>query len=242
MFLPDGEDPDSLIQKQGKQAFEQLIAEALPLSDFLFQQLLSKVDMSTSDSKSKLAQLAIPLLEQLPESVFRQMMDEKLINLLGIEKEGLKKLLPRSQEQNKNKIKQKATPMRLAISVLLQHPNVAFDLPLFPEFQEMNLPGLPLLNSLLEICRNSPNITTGQLLEHWRDAPEYKQLQTLAIWENNIDDDNYEAFFLDTLENFLNLHLQYKIEYLKQKARTGNALTSEETQQLAALLVEQKQH
>ena len=242
MFLADGEDPDSYVQKEGKEAFENMIEHALPLSDFLFQHLLSQVDMSIADSKAKLAQLAIPLMNKLPDTVFRQMMEERLITLLGIEKEGLNKLLPTAKTAYRTDKKQKVTPMRLAISVLLQHPSIAYGLPEFPEFKEMNLPGLSLLNSLLEICRSTPNISTGQLLEHWRDKPESKQLNKLAVWQNDITEESYEAFFLDTLENFLNLYLVNKIEFLKQKARSGQALTSAETQQLALLLVEQKQN
>ena len=241
MFVAEGEDPDSLIQKEGKQAFELLIEQALPLSDFLFQHLLTQVDMSNRDNKAKLAQLAIPLISKMPESVFRQMMKERMIVLLGVDEDGLKKLLPDPQKINNNDNKQKVTPMRLAISLLLQHPNVAYDLPEFPEFKEMNLPGLNLLNSLLEICRITPNITTGQLLEHWREKPEYKQLNKLAVWQNNIGESEYEAYFFDTLESFLNSHINNKIELLKQKERSGMALTSEERKQLISLLLEQKQ-
>lgn len=242
MFLADGEDPDSMVQKEGKEAFEKQIEQALPLSDFLFQHLLTQVDMTSSDSKAKLAQLAIPLIGKLPETAFRQMMENRLIKLLGIEQEGLKKLLPSAQKTNNKDKKPKVTPMRLAISLLLQHPSVAYGLPEFPEFQELKLPGLNLLNSLLDICRVTPNITTGQLLEHWRGMPEYQQLNKLAVWQNDVKEENYEEVFLDYLESFLNLYINNKIEFLKQKARTGVALTSEETQQLASLLVEQKQH
>jgi len=242
MFLADGEDPDSYVQKEGKEAFENLIEQAIPLSDFLFQHLLNQVDMSIADSKAKLAQLAIPLISKLPETVFRQMMEGRLIALLGIDKEGLNKLLPAATANSKIDKKQKVTPMRLAISVLLQHPGIAYGLPEFPEFKEMTLPGLSLLNSLLEICRTTPNITTGQLLERWREKPESKQLNKLAVWKNDIKEEYYEAFFLDTLENFLNFHLTNKIEFLKQKARSGQALTNAETQQLALLLAEQKQN
>lgn len=242
MFLADGEDPDSFVQKEGKENFEHLIGQSLPLSDFLFQQLLLQVDMSSSDSKSKLAQLAIPLISQLNESIFRQMMEERLTKLLGIELEGLQKLLPQKESNSKPAIKNKTTPMRLAISLLLQHPNIAYGLPNFPEFKEIQLPGLSLLNSLLDICRMSPNITTGQLLEHWRETPQSKQLNQLAVWQNDVKEDKHEDLFLDILENFLNLHLNNKIEHLKQKARSSDALTIEETQQLAILLSEQKQN
>jgi DNA primase len=241
MFLADGEDPDSFVQKEGKENFEHLVSQSMPLSDFLFQQLLAQVDMSSSDSKSKLAQLAIPLISQLNESTFRQMMEERLTKLLGIEQEGLQKLLPKKDSVIKKTIKNKTTPMRLAISLLLQHPKVAYGLPDFPEFKLLQLPGLTLLNSLLDICRDSPNITTGQLLEHWRETPQSNQLNQLAVWQNDIKEDKYEDLFLDILEKFLNLHLNNKIEHLKQKARSSDALTNEETQQLAILLSEQKQ-
>ena len=198
--------------------------------------------MSSSDSKSKLAQLAIPLIGRLNESTFRQMMEERLTKLLGIELEGLQKLLPKEENVNKKVQKNKTTPMRLAISILLQHPEIAYGLPEFPEFKEIQLPGLTLLDSLLDICRNSPNITTGQLLEHWRETPQSKQLNQLAVWQNDVQEDNYEDLFLDILENFLNVHLNNKIEFLKQKARSNDALTAEETQQLAILLSEQKQN
>ncbi|PKF61913.1 DNA primase [Psychromonas sp. psych-6C06] len=242
MFLADGEDPDSFVQKEGKESFERLIGQSLPLSDFLFQQLLAQVDMSSSDSKTKLAQLAIPLISRLNTSIFRQMMEERLTKLLGIELEGLQKLLPKEQGDEKKTVKNKTTPMRLAISILLQHPNIAYGLPEFPEFKEIQLPGLNLLNSLLDICRVNPNITTGQLLEHWRETPESKQLNQLAVWQNDVQEDKYEDLFLDILERFLNLHLNNEIEYLKQKARSNEALTTQETQQLAILLSEQKQN
>jgi len=240
MFLPDGEDPDSLVQKEGKEFFEKLIDQAMPLSDFLYQQLLSQVDMSSDDSKSKLAQLAIPLLTKLPDSVFRQMMETRLISLLGIEKEGLKKLLPAAKSTEKKKTSQKITPMRLAISLLLQYPQMAYQLAEIPEFKEMQIPGLTLLNLLLEICRTTPHLSTGQLIEHWRGYPEEKQLITLATWDNQIKEDKYEEVFFDILDTFLSKHFTQRIEFLKKKSRQGDILTKEERMQLAQLLAEQK--
>lgn len=241
MFLPDGEDPDSLVQKEGKAFFEKLVEQAMPLSDFLYQQLLSQVDMRSADSKSKLAQLAIPLLTKLPDSAFRQLMETRLISLLGIEKEGLKKLLPSTQAIDKKTTSQKTTPMRLVISLLLQQPQMAYQLTEIPEFKEMQLPGLTLLNTLLEICRDTPHLSTGLLLEHWRGQPEEKQLLTLATWKNQVQEDKFEQVFFDILDNFLSLHLAQRIEFLKQKSRRREVLSTDETMQLAKLLKEQQQ-
>ncbi|WP_413693859.1 hypothetical protein [Psychromonas sp. KJ10-2] len=132
--------------------------------------------------------------------------------------------------------------MRLAISLLLQHPQMAYQLDEIPEFKEIEIPGITLLNTLLEICRKTPHLSTGLLLEHWRGQPEEKQLITLATWENQVDKNNYEEVFFDILDNFLSLHLTQRIEFLKQKSRQGEVLTIQETVQLAQLLKEQKQH
>ena len=238
MFLADGEDPDSFVQKEGKVAFEALVEDAQPLSDFLFKHLMSQVDMRHDDSKTKLAQLAIPLISKLQASVFREMMEERLTKLLGIEKEGLKKLLPAAIKQSEVK-KQKATPMRLVISILLQHPKLGFSLPPFPEFNELNKPGINLLIEILDICRVSPNITTGQLLENWRNKPEYTNLNKLAMWNNDVQENKREDVFFDILENFLTTHIKTKIEKLKLKERAGELLTSSEKKELSTLLMEQ---
>ncbi|STR43751.1 DNA primase [Klebsiella michiganensis] len=51
MFLPDGEDPDTLVRKEGKAAFEARMEQAQPLSTFLFNSLLPQVDLSTPDGR-----------------------------------------------------------------------------------------------------------------------------------------------------------------------------------------------
>ncbi|MCS5960093.1 hypothetical protein LNP74_08240 [Klebsiella pneumoniae subsp. pneumoniae] len=54
MFLPDGEDPDTLVRKEGKAAFEARMEQAQPLSTFLFNSLLPQVDLSTPDGRAQL--------------------------------------------------------------------------------------------------------------------------------------------------------------------------------------------
>jgi len=238
MFLADGEDPDSFIRTEGKAAFELLIENAQPLSSFLFEHLLSQVDMRHNDSKAKLGQLAIPLINKLQASVFREMIEDKLIKLLGIEKESLKKLLPTTTTLPAPK-KQKVTPMRLAISLLLQHPKIAFSLAEFPEFKMLDLPGINLLSQILDICRVTDNLSTGQLLENWRGKPEYTSLNKLAIWQHDVEEDKREDVFFDILENFLTIHIKTKIEKLKLKERSGTMLSNIEKKELATLLMEQ---
>jgi DNA primase len=71
MFLPDGEDPDTLVRKEGKAAFEARMEQAQPLSTFLFNSLLPQVDLSTPDGRAQLSTLALPLITQVPGETLR---------------------------------------------------------------------------------------------------------------------------------------------------------------------------
>ncbi len=75
LFLPDGEDPDSLVRKEGKDAFEQrILRDALPLSRYLLDSLAEQTDMKTMDGRARLVELARPHLNRLPTGVFRDML------------------------------------------------------------------------------------------------------------------------------------------------------------------------
>lgn len=78
LLLPEGEDPDTLIRKDGPTYFEGLLNEATPLSEFFFQQLAAEADTHTMDGRARLASLAKPYLEKLPQGVFRELMRQKL--------------------------------------------------------------------------------------------------------------------------------------------------------------------
>ena len=85
IFLPDGEDPDTFVRSQGKEGFEQyLIENAKSLSDFLFDSLLTQVDLSSPEGKSKLASLAIPLINRIPGEMLRVYLRNILGQKLGI--------------------------------------------------------------------------------------------------------------------------------------------------------------
>ena len=53
LFLPDGEDPDTMVRQEGQQAFEQRLQNAMPLSDFLIKGLQQQTDMSSMDGRDR---------------------------------------------------------------------------------------------------------------------------------------------------------------------------------------------
>ena len=65
LFLPQGEDPDTYVRQQGKAAFEALFDKAVPLSQFLLQELAKQSDLSAAEGRANLIHLAKPLLKQI---------------------------------------------------------------------------------------------------------------------------------------------------------------------------------
>ena len=92
LFLRDGEDPDSLVRKDGPEAFLDLVQGAQPLEEFLFQSQAAGLDINTMEGRASLSKRALPLIRELPEGVFRELMYQALADRTGLELESLRRL------------------------------------------------------------------------------------------------------------------------------------------------------
>ncbi len=237
MFLPEGEDPDTLVRQIGKDAFEQRIEQAQPLSVFLFETLMPQVDLSSPDGRAKLSTLALPLISQVPGETLRMYLRRQLGNKLGIlDDSQLEKLLPNQTGQSNisSQPRIKRTTMRILIALLVQNPRLATLLPSIQGLEQADQPGVPLFIELLQTCQAQPGITTGQLLEHYRDNKSSQQLETLAIWDHMITEDMIEATFVDTLTSLYDSILEKRQEVLIARERT-HGLSTEERKELWSL-------
>lgn len=86
LFLPEGEDPDSLVRREGTDAFRARIhQQAQPLADYFFRHLMEEADPSTLEGKAHLATMAMPLIERLPGANLRALMRQRLGELTGLD-------------------------------------------------------------------------------------------------------------------------------------------------------------
>ncbi|MDP5209712.1 DNA primase [Microbulbifer sp. 2205BS26-8] len=101
LLLPEGEDPDTLVRQLGGERFQQLMeAQALPLEDFLFDLLSEDINLQTMDGRARLSKLAAPLLDLLPEGVYRQLMFQQLASRTGLDKETLQEVIRAEKARN----------------------------------------------------------------------------------------------------------------------------------------------
>ena len=233
MFLPDGEDPDTLVRKEGKEAFEARMEQALPLSTFLFDSLMPQVDLSTRDGKTKLATLALPLISQIPGETLRIYMRQNLGNKLGIlDDNQLDKLMPKLAESGAAPTAPplKRTTMRVLIALLVQNPQFAAIVPTLDGLEQSKMAGLPLFVELVSRCTENPGLTTGQLLELYRGTEFSQPLETLATWNHVTSDDDVEDVFKDSLAHIFNSALEMRLEELIARQRSVGPNAAEQSE------------
>lgn len=180
LFLPQGEDPDSLIRNRGKEIFNQYVNEGESLSNFIFSKLSEDIDTRTPSGKARLAQIAKPLLEKFPNGVYKRLIFEELQKKVGAPIHFNSNTIKRPETtRTSNK---KATPVRLAIAALLQQPSLALDIGSFPHLENCELSGVPLLIKIISIWKHEPSLSHAAMIERFRGQPEEQQIQKLISW------------------------------------------------------------
>jgi len=204
LFLPDGEDPDSMVRKHGSDVFAQLIEDASPLSEFFFDHFTSATDLGSLDGRAWLVQQAMPFIETMPEGVFRDMMNAKLESLAQHRLPHPQIATPTrlSGTGDRGKPVQKRTPMRIAMAHLVQNPSLVAMLEDTGEFAEPgndDVQGMEILRELVDFCAQRPNITSAQLLELWHEHPALPYLQKLAVWHLPGEEEKQAQEFFDAV-------------------------------------------
>lgn len=255
LFLPDGEDPDSYIRKIGKNAFLDKLDNATQLSEFMFNNLLQDVDLSTPEGRAKLSHLAIPLIEQIPGETLKLYLREALGKRIGVldplkldelfkatkAKSGsnFANQAANNQRAPVSPVKMKKTPLRLLIALLLQKPSLVHLIsehdPELLSIRGLNVPGSELLYQLAKLSLDNEGITTGQLVEYWRGRDEYSALEKLAMWNHLIEEENFEDTFAYNLDIIYAQVIEQHINKLIAKERESS-LTPQEKQELMKLL------
>ena len=133
VFLPDTEDPDSFVRKQGAEAFDRLIAQAMPLSEFMLRELASHCDMTSAEGRARLVAEAKPLLKRLQTTLLRLQLVKRLAEASGFsqaEVERLCDLRPIARPAPLRVQRQAPSLLRPLLRLVLQKPEFAARIPL----------------------------------------------------------------------------------------------------------------
>jgi DNA primase len=236
LFLPEGEDPDTLVRKEGRDGFEARLKQATPLSEYFYAYLSHDVNVATLDGRARLAEHAKPLLAKLPDGAFRDLMFAELAKRTGVQG-GVASMASAAPRRNAASIGNapRRTLVRSAIAMLLADPALAQEVTLPYAFAGLDKPGIPLLIELLDFLQERPGINTAILLEHFAGREESTALQKLALTEFPGEPEGLRAEFVDALRKLGEQTTQQRLDALIHKQSEG-ALDDAEKSELRGLL------
>ena len=249
LFLPQGEDPDSYVRREGKAAFESLLDSAMPMSEFLMRELAAGVDMQTMEGRAHFLKLAQPLAQQVAAPALRLMLQQRLAELAGVTRNELDGLIPvkstvkptpsRSAPARTVSARPSRKPPSLArklLQLLLVQPELGadFDMSLLEEGSE-ELKTLSAVLGLVAANHSQPT-TTVAVLERFRGTSHESLLSEVAgeilQWDEEFE---VAEEFAGAVEQLKKSGSKRQIESLLALSSV-QGLTPEEKQELQRLL------
>ena len=218
LFLPDGEDPDSIVRKEGAAGFDARLAQATPLSQFFFEELGRDINRGTLDGRARLAERARPLLAQLPDGAFADLMRQELKRQTGVDA-ARPVAEARPPARQAAPAQQRRSLVRSVIALLLQQPSLGLQLERPYRFAELRLPGVPLLLEILDVVAQRPEISTGALLEHFAAHEQAEALRRLAAQVLPGEEASWAHELHDAVAQLERQTVQQRIDELQQKQR-----------------------
>ena len=203
MFLPDGEDPDSLVQSEGSQSFLGRVAGAEPAIEYLFARLGDGLDLASLDDQAKLANLVMPHIAQVPEGILKQLMLNRLHSQTGFapgmgNQQRAAGRTARSSEQ----ARLPALEGRLVASVL-QQPDLVGALGPETLDQLMVDDAAGVLEDLVRYIVANPDAQAPELLGRWVGHELEAELQRLASRRSGLSAEALGPEFADGVERYL---------------------------------------
>ena len=251
VFLPEGQDPDTYIAAHGAQKFEQVLDEAVPLSEFLLNELSAQVDMGSVDGRARLAELARPLIARVPKGIYRELLTSQVAEAVGISAAKLDAIVSRDNSKAKaghrvtglsvarqrgihSATGSRPSAVRRAITLVLHYPEAAAGVDPAILFG-IDRPGAGLLRELIETARSGPNMSMAGLLERFRNHEQARALGKLAAVEMPPAEEFDPATELsDCLAQLITAGARDRAQILIEK-ESVSALSDEERSELRRL-------
>ncbi|MDZ7828450.1 MAG: DNA primase [Halofilum sp. (in: g-proteobacteria)] len=220
LFLDEGEDPDSTVAREGREAFERRLDSADSLTDFLIKHLTEGIDVNTPGGGTRVVSNATPLISRIGSEVYRELLIDRLASEIHINPDVIKREVDRASSKSDEKVH--VTPpkdritfhtrnwgvrkslMQQIISLLIQNPEFANDIPSDHAIFDSNENGADLLREIVKLCQKTDNLTTAHVLEAFRDSSNHKILLKLATYEfPTANDDDQDCSMRDVFESAL---------------------------------------
>lgn len=238
IFLPEQDDPDSFVRSQGKEVFERMVAQSLPLSEFLLRELSIRCDMTSAEGRAKLIAEAKPLLARLQTPLLRLQLVKRLAEASGFsqnEVERLCDLRPVAKAAPASAPRKSPSLFRPLLRLLLQKPALAKKVPYrtLPDNHSEAGAVKRLCETVLEY--EEPLPTYAILIEKLRGSAEENVLSESAaeLMQQPFAEDDIDVEFEGLIQKLLEAENKRAFAAIQEKVnKLGvSGLSSEEKKQ-----------
>ncbi|PMR76689.1 DNA primase [Billgrantia endophytica] len=266
LFLPEGEDPDTLVRREGAETFVDRIACASPLSEFLFDQAARGRDLARIEDRERYASQVLMAIAQLPDGVLKSLLLNELSRRTGVDQARFEALMARAESGSRQPAEAEVAPVPAApsplkgpgvaarsgkaslglvariLQLLVHEPILIERLPEDDDWYPEGDADVPLCREVVRLLRAGRYRSAQVLLAHFHGSEQGQRLAELARRELLIPR-GVRADELDGLIEHFRRHqqrpsCQEQIDALLTRQRSGERLSPEERQRLMALLAE----
>ena len=244
LFLPEGEDPASLLEKEDKETFEKRLKDALLLSEYFIERLTQAVGTGSLEKKATLASKAIELLKSMPESSIKKLLEAEVSTITGLSKQDIEensrstaarksketKFITTSQEKEEEKSFEPGGIIAKTVAALITFPELISEIDSTDWIKELSRPEGNLLVQVIEYFQNFPNGQVADLLSSL-DKDSASFIGSLLSESPSLDKKNSVAYFQDCLQALKKANPRKRIIELK-KQLAKEKLSEDETFEL----------
>ena len=229
--LPEGEDPDSLVRREGAQGFRRRLAEATPAVEHLFNGLKQGLDLAAGDDRARFVDLAMPYIERIPKSgALRRMMLSELKALTGFDGEpgsSAAAVKPGGRPPARPGVGPSRGLCEKLLSLLLKSPQLAAPLP--PETVDalVEMQEGKLFREVLRYAAETDGLDSAHLLGRWSGQPGHAELVALHQRPAMLDADGMALEFNECVERLLASAQRHRRAQLVQEMRDDPAKEKE---------------
>ncbi len=239
LFLPEEHDPDSFIRAHNKEAFELMMQDAMPLSQYLVQYLTEKNHLVTQEDKVKFLNEAEPILKEITAPKLSLLLRKRFAEILHLNDQEMDQLIQVAQPQfqsHKAQIKTKAklplSMKRKFILLLILKPQFAINEDLF--LAQYDTYEDDLLKKVLEIALNLPESKPSSILHGLKSKIDYSVMDLLQEELTYFDD---QIHFESEIEGARKMLLEQA-----KASKTRAHFSALKDKPLGSLTEEEKEH
>ena len=240
IFLESGEDPDSYVRKNGKEAFLNLAKNSMTFSDYFLDTIKNQDDLSSIEGRSVVAKFALPLVNKIANATLKEAYVNEISNICDLDfakliKGEKKNIVPATIKEQNTETKSSSVLRKSILNIfmsLIQHPKLASS----GEFNQIRSNSrFSFLNEVKDIYIQNHDISASVLMEKISNDKIKNIFGEALVSEIQLSESDASSMLKDCID-FISQNESEREEVLKDKY-SMQELSSAEKRELQQIIL-----